>query len=297
MLVTIVRLAVLVLAPVVFAETAAAQTCPALFADGQAPVLINPKLVERTQALCFDAFAVLHSGVTRTPLYSAEHLTRDSVAAARTVARDDSFHEEARLPPAARARLEDYVRSGFDRGHLAPAGDMPTLAAQAQSFSLANIVPQDRTVNRGVWSDIEESTRRLATRRGSIYVVTGVMFTGDSLREIGAGVLVPTQLYKALYDPASGEAGAYLMPNAAGSEWQEVSLDELRQVAGVDVFPGLSPAAKAKAMALPNPHSSARSSEGRRPEGTRDEEWRDWLWREVMRMVRKAIRDLLRGIF
>lgn len=277
-------------------STAKAQDCPALYADGQAPVLINAKLAERTQALCFEAFTVLHSGVTRTPLYSAEHLTRESIMAARAVARDDSFHEETRLPPEARARLEDYVRSGFDRGHLAPAADMPSVNAQAESFSLANIVPQDRTMNRGIWSDIEESVRRLATRRGSLYVVTGVVFSGDSLREIGAGVLVPTQLYKAVYDPASGEAGAYLIANTAGRDWQGLSLAALRQATGVDVFPALSPQAKATAMTLPDPQVGSRS-EARRQDGSPDHGWREWLWREVMRELRRTIRAFLRQIF
>jgi len=290
------RFTALVLLAATAATTAKAQTCPALFAGGQVPVLVNAKLNERTTALCFEAFAVLHSGVTRTPLYSAEHLTRESIAAARAVARDDTFHEETRLPPEGRARLEDYVRSGFDRGHLAPAADMPTLSAQAESFSLANIVPQDRAMNRGIWSDIEESTRRFATRRGSVYVVTGVVFAGESLREIGAGVLVPTQLYKALYDPATGQAGAYLVPNAAGREWKSLSLDELRTATGVDVFPALPPAAKASAMTLPDPQSGGRG-EARRPDGSQDQAWRDWLWRETMRAVRKAIRELLREIF
>lgn len=279
-----------------FATPAAADSCPSLFADGHVPVLTNAKLAERTQALCFDAFAVLHSGVTRTPLYSAEHLTRDSVAAARQVARDDSFHEETRLPPDARAHLEDYIRSGFDRGHLAPAGDMPTLEAQAQSFTLANIVPQDRTLNRGLWSDIEEGVRRLATRRGSIYVVTGVVFSGDSVREIGGGVLVPTQIFKALYDPNTGEAGAYLVPNAVGREWKSISLDALRIAAGIDVFPNLPPGVKARAMTLPDPHVASRGNGApRQDQGWH--EWRDWLGRELVRAARKALRDLLRSIF
>ncbi|MCJ2013310.1 DNA/RNA non-specific endonuclease [Methylobacterium sp. J-076] len=276
---------------------AAAETCPGLFAEGQVPVVVNAKLAMRTQALCFEAFAVLHSGVTRTPLYSAEHLTRASVAAARTVARDDAFHEEPRLPVEDRARLEDYVRSGYDRGHLSPAGDMPTETAQAQSFTLANVVPQDRSVNRGLWSDIEESVRRLATRRGSIFVVTGVIFSGGSVREIGSGVLVPTQLYKALYDPATGEAGAYLVANEAGQEWQGLSLDALRAAAGIDVFPGLPPAAKATAMTLPDPHAFSRSADTARPGTRQDEGWRDRLVREMMRAVRKAVREFLRGIF
>ncbi len=283
-------LLVLVSGPAARAEEA----CPALFATGQAPVLTNPKLAARTVPLCFEAFAVLHSGVTRTPLYAAEHLTRASVAAARTVARDDAFHEEPRLPADERAALEDYVRSGYDRGHLAPAGDMPTLSAQTESFSLANIVPQNRVLNRGLWADIEESTRRLATRRGSIFVVTGVIFSGDAVQQIKGGVLVPTQLFKALYDPASGEAGAYLARNDESKDWHAVSIDDLRGQAGIDVFPGLPAVARATAMTLPDPHASARADEHRpRHEPT----WQDWLQRELHRALRKFVRDVIRAIF
>lgn len=270
------------------------ETCPALFAGGLAPVLTNAKLAARTVPLCFEAFAVLHSGVTRTPLYSAEHLTRASVADARAVARDDAFHEEARLPDAERASLEDYVRSGFDRGHLAPAGDMPTVTAQAESFSLANIVPQDRTLNRGLWADIEEGTRRLASRRGALFVVTGVIFSGAAVQQIKGGVLVPTQLFKALYDPASGEAAAYLARNDAARDWRAVSIDDLTREAGIDVFPALPPAARASAMTLPDPRAGARS-EGHRPRP--EQGWQDWLGHELHRAARKVLRDLLRSIF
>jgi endonuclease G, mitochondrial len=287
------RVAVLALA-LGSAPACAQDACPALFADSQTPVLTNPKLASRATPLCFEAFAVLHSGVTRTPLYAAEHLTRASVAAARAVARDDSFHEETRLPEDQRASLEDYVRSGFDRGHLAPAGDMPTVSAQAESFSLANIVPQNRVLNRGLWADIEESTRRLATRRGSLFVVTGVIFSGDAVQQIKGGVLVPTQLFKALYDPASGEAGAYLVRNADTRDWRALSVDALRAEAGIDVFPGLRPDARTTAMSLPDPHASARADERRsRPEAT----WQDWLERELARAARKFVRDLLRSFF
>jgi endonuclease G len=285
------------LAVLALTETgAAADDCPALFADGRVPVLVNPKLAARTEFLCFEAFAVLHSGVSRTPLYSAEHLTRDSIAAARTVARDDSFHDEPRLPAADRARLEDYVHSGFDRGHLSPAADMPTETAQAQSFSLANIVPQDRTLNRGLWSDIEESVRRFTTRRGALFVVTGAIFLGDDVRQIGGGVLVPTRLFKALYDPATGEAGAYLADNAAGKAWRAVSIDELQADSGIDVFPGLPARSRTQAMDLPDPHTFV-GNDGRRREPRQDESWQDWFAREFMRAARKALRDLLRSIF
>ena len=286
--------AILAVAALAAAPARADEACPALFAEGRAPVLTNPKLAARTVPLCFEAFAVLHSGTARTPLYAAEHLTRASIADARTVARDDSFHEEARLPEDQRASLEDYVRSGFDRGHLAPAGDMPTLQAQAESFSLANIVPQNRVLTRGLWADLEESVRRLASRRGSIFVVTGVIFSGDAVQQIRGGVLVPTRLFKALYDPATGQAGAYLAPNDDSRDWRAISIDELNRDSGIDVFPGLPAAARNAAMSLPDPHASARSDEHR---PRREETWQDWLRREGYRVLRKVVHDLLRSIF
>ena len=275
----------------------AAETCPTLFADGRVPELTNPKLAAETLPLCFDAFAVLHSGVARAPLYAAEQLTRASIAEARRVERIDAFHDEDRVPPAARARLEDYARSGFDRGHLAPAGDMPTGEAQAQSFSLANIVPQDRALNRSLWAAIEESTRRLATRRGQLFVVTGPIYAGDALATINGRVLVPSQMFKAIYDPAAGEGGAYLAPNDASGTWRALSLDALRSVAGIDAFPSLPPNRKAVAMALPEPRAYSRDDIAHhRPRG-REHTWWDWLAHEAVRALHRAVRQLLRAIF
>ncbi|WP_132256333.1 DNA/RNA non-specific endonuclease [Methylobacterium segetis] len=272
-----------------------AATCPALYLDGSPPALTNAKLSARTLPLCFDAYAVLHSGVSRTPLYAAEHLTRASVAAARRVDREDAFHDEDRGPSDERARVEDYIRSGYDRGHMAPAGDMPTAEAQAQSFSLANIVPQNRTFNRGLWSAIEESVRRLASQRGELYVITGPVFEGDSVEAIKGRVLVPTQIFKAVYDPKRGEAGAYLAPNRADGAWRAVSLKTLNAVAGLDAFPTLPDRVKATVMDLPEPREFSRGEPGeaRRPE----EGWQSWLKSELFRALRRALRDALRSIF
>ncbi|GJE18466.1 DNA/RNA non-specific endonuclease [Methylobacterium marchantiae] len=278
------------------AEGLAGVACPALFARGQAPVLVNLKLARDTTSLCYEAFAVLHSGVSRTPVYASESLTRASIARARTIDRTDSFHEEERLPETARARLDDYVRSGFDRGHMAPAGDMPSGAAQAESFSLANVVPQDRALNRGLWAAIEESVRRLAVARGHLFVVTGTIYAGSAIDSLDGRVLVPTSLFKAVYDPARGEAAAYLVANRADAEWRSVPLGELTTVSGIDVFPGVT----ATVMDLPEPRAYSRGdSAGGRPKGRAREEpsFEEWAIATLHRMARRLLRDVLRSIF
>jgi len=100
-------------------NSACLQGCAEHFLDGQAPRLVNPKLAgTEDDTLCFDGYGVYHSGRSRTPLWSAEHLTRTRLAAARQLRRENLFHEEERLPEGHRASLKDYAHSGYDRGHM-----------------------------------------------------------------------------------------------------------------------------------------------------------------------------------
>lgn len=154
-------------------------TCPDHFYGNTPPILVGAKgqkLARQNYELCFHGFAVLYSGVSRTPLYSAEYLTKDRILQARTLTRKDSFHEETRLPIKVRATLNDYRRSGYDRGHLSPNGDMADSSQQFDSFSLANIAPQNGVHNRGVWQDTEKEIRNMTVKYGELYVVTGVVF-------------------------------------------------------------------------------------------------------------------------
>lgn len=105
---------------------------------------------------------------------------------------------KTQLPANERAELKDYAKSGYDRGHMSPSADMPSESAQAESFSLANMVPQDHNHNTGIWSSIESATRYLAKKEGSLYVITGPIYKG-TLKSIGNGVLVPTYIYKVIY--------------------------------------------------------------------------------------------------
>ena len=247
---------VLVLAAVSARPAAAAPTeCPDKFVGGAAPDIVNPKLLQRTQPLCFSAFAVLHSGAVRTSLWSAEHLTRDGVRRARETSRVNTFHADPRLSPDDRSELADYARSGYDRGHLAPSGDMPDPVAQEESFSLANMIPQDPSLNRGLWEGIESAVRQLASRNGELYVVTGPIYRGSEVKALRGRVLVPTHVYKAVYDPRTGRSGAYLVANAAGAAWKGIAIAELASLSGIDVFPALPASAKSAAMNLPDPVS------------------------------------------
>ena len=244
--------------------------CPGFFPGGQPPALVNRRLAERTTLLCNDAYAALASGVTRGPLWSAEHPTAASLAAARRTPRQGEFHPEARLPRADQAQLDDYRRSGYDRGHMAPSGDMPDARAQQQSFSLANMVPQTGILNRGLWAGIESAVRDLAVAQGELYLVTGPAFQGRQIKSIGPnGVLVPTSTWKAVYDPRAGAAGAYVCRNTARPTCGIVSIAALAGLVGIDPFPALPDAVKQAAMALPAASSSRYNPDAsrRRPTG------------------------------
>ena len=247
-------LALLVAPAFAFAQ---APACPQFFAGGKAPALVNPRLGQRTTLLCNDAYAVLASGVTHGAIWSAEHPTAASLEAARGTPREGKFHAEDRLPPGDQARLEDYRQSGFDRGHMAPSGDMPDAAAQQQTFSLANMVPQTAQLNRGIWAGIEMAVRHLAMRRGELYLVTGPAFEGQNLQSIGPdGVLVPSSTWKAVYDPRAGEAGAYVCTNVAAPRCATMPIATLTRTTGIDPFPALPASVKDTMMTLPRPEPS-----------------------------------------
>lgn len=229
-----------------------ATTCTDEFLSGQAPANIASRFAANATQICYSEYAVLASADTKTPLWSAERLTRQDVMAARKLKRVDRFHEEPKLPDAARADLDDYERSGYDRGHMTPSGDMPTSIAQMESFSLANMAPQLPALNRGLWEEIESSMRNLAVRDGELYIVTGPMFDANAPR-LNGRVDIPTAFYKAIYDPKTGVAGAYIAWNTPEEKTMTVSIARLRGALGFDPFPALGEDIKTRNPALPAP--------------------------------------------
>jgi endonuclease G len=180
----------------------------------QAPPVV-PKSYSKTYALCFADFAVLYSGNRKTPIFAVEKLNAARLANADET-RTNRFYEEARLPSSARATLNDYRGSNYDRGHMAPAADMPTPEAMAQSFSLANMVPQDPALNRGIWAKrVEKATRDYASRaKGDVFVFTGPLYLDSPVLTIGENqVHVPSHIFKLVYDQTLQKSWVYIVAN------------------------------------------------------------------------------------
>lgn len=244
----------------------ASSACDAMSPSATQPQILNEALNQKSDTLCYEEFSLFHSGLTKTPLWTAQHLTSEGVIAAAAVDREDVFHSEGMLAPSNRSELEDYRRSGYDRGHMAPAADMASLKAQDQSFSLANMVPQLPELNRGLWSRVEGTTRGLARQYGEVYVVTGPAFIGKSLNRLNGRVIVPSHVYKAVYVPGAQQAGVWWASNSGtGREYEVISLSELSKRTGIDVFPSLPEEVKENTAKLPAPKAYSNESDVAKP--------------------------------
>ena len=167
-------------------------------------------------ALCSDAFAVLYSGLTKTPMVVVEKLHRPRLQQAAGLERTDQFYADTRVPGAWRAELSDYQGSGFDRGHLAAAANQPHAKAMAESFALSNMVPQDPTHNRKLWAKLEADVRKYVQRAsGNVFVFSGALHEGQPRTTGRNQVWVPSHLFKLVYDEREQRAWAYVLPNRA----------------------------------------------------------------------------------
>lgn len=206
-------------------------SCAKQLPNSRAPQFSNPAVARGLTVLCSPTILVGYFGPTRTGLWSAEYLTPERVRAARSVARVNSFHPDSRVSDG--PELSDYVRSGYDRGHLSPSGDQPTPATQNDSFTLANMAPQNPGLNRGPWERLEEAVRNKAQEE-PLYVITGVRFVGANIGFLHDRVGIPSTYYKLVYDPTDRSAVVYEAPNVQGGEPQPYSVEQFQQMAGVD---------------------------------------------------------------
>lgn len=199
---------------------------------------------------------VRHTGYTAS--YNHTTLCPDWVAWELTAEETRGSHEQQRLfsrdPDVSfpKASREDYSRSGWDKGHMAPHADMKwSLQALTESDYFTNICPQDKVMNAQAWRKIEELTRRLAQHYGAVYVVCGPIYDSAERRHIGeACVHVPDRFYKALAVNTSDgwQTVAFVVENnrqTFGPRHYAVSVDSVEALVAAsrgvatDLFPTL----------------------------------------------------------
>ncbi|ODV81558.1 uncharacterized protein CANTADRAFT_24460 [Suhomyces tanzawaensis NRRL Y-17324] len=176
-------------------------------------------------------FVSCYDRSTRNPYWVVEHVTKDSIKSNKSVDRKNSvFKEDEGIPAKFRSRLRDYFRSGYDRGHNAPAADAKyTQQAMNETFYLSNIAPQvGDGFNRDYWAHFEDFARRLTQKYDSVRIMTGPLYlpkkcADDKYRVtyevIGSppNIAVPTHFFKLIVGEKNGQedisVGAFVLPN------------------------------------------------------------------------------------
>lgn len=140
------------------------------------------------------------------------------------------------------AHWRNYKQSGYDRGHLCPAGDRRfSKEAHDETFLTSNISPQEHQFNAGIWNTLEQKVRYWARKYDGVFVVTGGVLKGN-MKTIGdEDVSVPNQFYKVLidYNSESTKMIAFLMPHKDSNQPLYkfvVSVDEIEELTGIDFF-------------------------------------------------------------
>ncbi|MEL6135474.1 MAG: DNA/RNA non-specific endonuclease, partial [Bacteroidota bacterium] len=160
--------------------------------------------------------------------------------------RPSSFRVDPKVPEGS-AHPSDYLNSGYDRGHLAPAADMSfDEDALKQSFYMSNISPQQPGFNRGIWKELEMQVRDWCKQSQKLYIVTGPVLTLRAQRRLGKdkALAAPARYYKILLDlnETSAKAAAFLLPNKKSDERLSdymVTIDSLEALTQIDFFPQL----------------------------------------------------------
>ena len=204
-------------------------------------------------------YALSYNSEFRVPNWVAYELLETEVITAYR-SREDRFEPDP-LIKGRQAYDRDYVGSGYDRGHMAPAADMRwSSQTMKECFYLSNVCPQDRNLNAGAWNDLEKQVRYEARYYKSVWVVCGPIFEHTYPKHIGTNhVMVPDAFFKALLarrKDGSYAAIGFIFPNEAcvrNLTLYAMTVDELEAKLGMDLFFNLETKAQDKAEAVMDP--------------------------------------------
>ena len=189
---------------------------------------------------------------TYTLSYSEEHEQAEWVAYVLKASdiKDVDFKrpyfevDEAILTGAAHWR--NYKKSGYNKGHLCPAGDRrATLQDYEETFLTSNISPQKYDFNAGIWNRLEQKVRYWAKKQDSIYVITGGVLS-NNLKTIGyENVAVPKYFYKILLSKDQKKMIGFLIPHQESNKPLYsfiTAVDVIEEMTGIDFFSSLDDA-------------------------------------------------------
>ncbi len=193
---------------------------------------------------------IVHTGYTlsynadyKTPQWVGWHLTDKKTKGKH--GRTDKFVPDPEII-GAKAYTSDYSRTGYDRGHMAPAADMKwNKKAMEESFYLSNICPQNPNLNRGDWNDLEELTRKWANTYKDVYITCGPIYDSKFPKRIGNNkVAIPDAFYKVIFinDSKNPKTIGFIFNNKSGSRpiiEYVVTVDSIEKRTGIDFFPAL----------------------------------------------------------
>jgi endonuclease G len=236
-------LSIIVAVVVTYLITSAKQTSAQQIeiADNLEAVVTNPSLPEKL--INYTGMTVSFNAKTHQPNWVSWELLASEVSGDSE--RESQFTTDPNVDGC--ATTADYRNSGYDRGHMAPAGDMKwSPEAMKESFYLTNISPQADDLNRGAWKKLEEKCRQRAEVDSALVIVCGPIFNdGEAVERIGeTGVAVPRSYFKVILSPYTNPPTAigFIMPNGyvkGGMQACAVSVDSVEAVTGHDFFSAL----------------------------------------------------------
>ena len=198
---------------------------------------------EQGQVIQRTGYTLSYHAKHKTPQWVAWELTKEE-----TRGNEERTNEFQPDPDVMGAKVVtyDYSHSGYDRGHMAPAGDMKwSKKAMQESFYMSNICPQDHNLNTEDWNDLENKSREWARRYGKVYIVCGPIYNGMRNEYIGDHrVKVPDAFFKVIlinHDRKQAALGFYFENKAGERPLSEylVSVDKLEDMTGLDFFSAL----------------------------------------------------------
>jgi endonuclease G len=209
--------------------------------DGKTYNNQQPKADKDQVEICYSHYGILYSTTYLQPMFTFAKLTYNDVQAAEKLPRKNSFHAEPSLPKQYQVAPSEFAGTGYDRGHSEPCEDMPTVESQFESFSMANMMVQNPSNNRGVWKMLEMRTRNF-TKTGDIFVVNGILIDG---KETKVGRMTkPNRMFKAVLQPSTNSGVVYIVTNDNNKAYTSLTISEFIKSTNINPFPGFKDSGK-----------------------------------------------------